>query len=102
MTGNTQNEIQNLLLWTRFRIKHIISVKNASCLNDQPKAWMHASSSSSTVADCSDSMDSIVPFPRRLFPRFPFSGFDSPWLSLDATEDEREGIKGEKRKRVIV
>lgn len=28
---------------------------------DQRKAWMHASSSSSTVADCSSGADSIVP-----------------------------------------
>lgn len=30
-------------------------------LKDKPNAWMHASNSSSTVADCSDNGHSMVP-----------------------------------------
>lgn len=49
--------------WKKFNQSEIIA---SECDNnlvkcvDQPNAWMHASSSSSTVADCSKDMDSII------------------------------------------
>lgn len=65
--------------------------------NDQPKAWMQASTSSSTVADCSDNMDSIVSFPFRLDSLVSLCLGWLACLALHTKQDEKRWSKAGKR-----
>lgn len=81
--------VSNVFYW------HTLKGKSS---NDPPKAWMHASTSSSTVADCFDNMDSIFPF----LIKYPVLCLAGLIRSCHWIQKKIEGSKGSKERVIAV